>query len=85
MGKKLVLFIHGLTGNATDTWGKFPELLRSHDSIGKTHEVAVWEYPTGVCAGKPSLELTADALKTTIDVRFNDFHEIIIMHIAKVA
>lgn len=79
MGKKLILFIHGLAGNASDTWGMFPELFRSHDFIGKTHTVAVWEYPTGVLAGKPDLQLIADGLKTTIDIEYNDFKEIIII------
>jgi hypothetical protein len=42
--KLLVLFIHGLGGDGTTTWGKFPELLRADKDLNEKIDVALFRY-----------------------------------------
>ena len=42
--KKLVLFIHGLGGDADTTWGKFPELIRADGALLELYDVAKAAY-----------------------------------------
>jgi hypothetical protein len=53
--KKLVLFIHGLGGDADGTWQKFPELMRTDTKLTELYDVKTFEYSTGAFGSKPSL------------------------------
>lgn len=68
--KKLVLFIHGLGGDADGTWQKFPELVRGDGELGKLYDVMTFEYPSGAFGSKPSLAACAGTLKTEIENRY---------------
>jgi hypothetical protein len=43
--KLLVLFIHGLGGDRTTTWGNFPELLRADPDLSSKIDIALFRYP----------------------------------------
>jgi hypothetical protein len=67
---KLVLFIHGLGGEADSTWEKFPELIRADGELSKLYDVATAGYDTGIFRSQPSLAACAGILKTEIDNRY---------------
>jgi triacylglycerol esterase/lipase EstA (alpha/beta hydrolase family) len=66
--KKLVLFIHGLGGDADSTWKQFPELLKSDAELAKLYDVESVGYDTGLFGSQPSLGVCASILKTEIDI-----------------
>lgn len=74
--KKLVLFIHGLGGDADSTWKEFPELIRGDPELTKLYDVATAEYDTGIFRSQPSLGACAGILKTEIDNRYKDYSDI---------
>lgn len=74
--KKLVLFIHGLGGDADATWGKFPELMRTDTKLMELYDVKTLEYSTGAFGSKPSLVNCAAILKTEIDNRYLAYSDI---------
>lgn len=74
--KKLVLFIHGLGGDADTTWGKFPELIRADGELTKLYDVAKAAYDTGFLGSQPSLAQCAQSLKTEIDNRYPAYADI---------
>ncbi len=73
---KLVLFIHGLGGDAEGTWQKFPKLIEDDIELSTQFDVAMFEYTTGKLAGKPSLALCAQSLITEINNRYASFVDI---------
>jgi hypothetical protein len=73
---KLVLFIHGLGGDAEGTWQKFPGLMRADSEISKLYDVKTCNYSTGFFGSKPSLATCAGILKTEIDSRYSDYSDI---------
>lgn len=74
--KKLVLFIHGIGGDADSTWGKFPELIREDGELSKLYDVGKTAYDTGFVGSQPSLAACATSLKTEIDNRYKDYSDI---------
>lgn len=86
VNKEALLLVHGWSGNARETWGRFPDLL---DSIGK-YDVYLYNYPTSLfpapnrilswlkgAKASPSPRDISRAMKTTIDVhlsRYKRFH-----------
>jgi pimeloyl-ACP methyl ester carboxylesterase len=74
--KKLVLFIHGLGGDADGTWKKFPDLIRADAELAELYDVATTAYDTGFVRSKPSLSACATNLKTEIENRFSPYSDI---------
>lgn len=74
--KKLVLFIHGLGGDAAGTWKKFPELLRSDSELAALYDLEPFEYSTGAFGSKPPLATVAALLKTKIDNQYKEYSDI---------
>jgi triacylglycerol esterase/lipase EstA (alpha/beta hydrolase family) len=74
--KKLVLFIHGLGGDADGTWQKFPELMRADADITARYDVASVNYDTGLFGSQPPLASVAAILKTEIDNRYPEYSDI---------
>jgi pimeloyl-ACP methyl ester carboxylesterase len=77
---KLVLFVHGLGGDPTGTWGRFPELLSKEEEFEKL-KVGHFSYPTSLfrwpfSRRAPKVQTLAGALQTQIDNRFEKFEEI---------
>ena len=46
--KKLLLFLHGLGGQATSTWGRFPEFLMADREMADRFAVGYYSYPTSL-------------------------------------
>jgi|GEM_PF-6433069 len=84
--KEALFLVHGWSGNARETWGKFPDLL---DSLGK-YDVYLYNYPTGLfpapnrmlswfsgAKAVPTPRDISHAMKTTINEhlsRYKRFH-----------
>ena len=74
--KKLVLFIHGLGGDAEGTWKIFPELIRADSKVAALYDVKTFEYKTGLFGSQSPLALVAAELKTEIDNRYKDYSDV---------
>ncbi|WP_319584735.1 hypothetical protein [uncultured Pseudodesulfovibrio sp.] len=81
--KELLLFIHGLGGNADSTWGSFKDLLSDDEDIRKRYDIAFFEYRTSIglkfwIRGAPG-QVLADALKSEIELRYSTYERITIV------
>jgi pimeloyl-ACP methyl ester carboxylesterase len=69
--KGLLLFIHGLGGARSATWGDFPSYLMSFPSIADNYVVDYYSFPTQIVrlpfsARAPKIQVLADGLRTQI-------------------
>jgi HAD superfamily phosphoserine phosphatase-like hydrolase len=74
MSRGLILFVHGLGGDAQATWGLFPQLIRD-DSELRDYDVRLFSYPTSLFSlpwskKYPRIQTLADSLRTDIENRF---------------
>lgn len=80
--KPLILFVHGLGGDAYDTWGKpnhsFMELIEA-DPAFADYAVASVRYPSNVLKRDPSLPQLATSLAGMLDHHFTKNTEIVII------
>jgi hypothetical protein len=73
MINRLIVFIHGLGGDAASTWGKFPALLRADDAITTQYSlIESWEYSTGLKGVHVSLKQIAPALELFIESKLTE-------------
>jgi Alpha/beta hydrolase family len=82
--KLLVLFVHGLGGDGTTTWGKFPELLRVDPDLNKKIDIALFQYPTQLIRWpfqKKSVRIQdlAAGIRTEVDVRYKSYGQIVLV------
>ena len=64
-----VVFVHGIRGHFSNTWGKFPELLASDEDLPKL-DIYMWGYPTGIlCAPAYDVKTLGDLLISDLAVR----------------
>jgi hypothetical protein len=83
--RTLLLFIHGLGGEARTTWGMFPTLLGDGDrQFARKYEVDFFSYPTMLVRTifsrkAPSIQELADALRTQINNRFAGFGSVVLV------
>ena len=63
--ENLIVFVHGFTGDATDTWGKFEGLL-SEDVDLQDWDILFWGYPTKLFAKNQHVYYVGEALKTEL-------------------
>jgi pimeloyl-ACP methyl ester carboxylesterase len=74
--KACVVFIHGFTGDATLTWGRFPDLLANEPSMSEWDilcfgfESSLAPDMTGIWKGNPEIQMISDSLKTFIKMSF---------------
>ncbi len=83
MAKGLILFVHGLGGNSSDTWGDFATYIKADPKLA-TYDVGFFEYPTTLINIKfwkryPPIQTLADALSTLIDNRYGKHRPIILV------
>lgn len=82
--KTLVLFVHGLGGDGTKTWGRFPELLLADPELKTRIDVELFQYPTQLIRWpfqKRSVRIQdlAAGIRTEIDVRYKWYDRIILV------
>jgi hypothetical protein len=46
MKKSLALFVRGIEGSSTTTWGAFPDLIRADGELPARYTIALDDYPT---------------------------------------
>lgn len=83
MNEGLILFVHGLGGNASSTWGKFPELIKQDPALSE-YDTDFFEYPTSFfglpfLSKPPKIQMIANALSTQINTKFERYKNIIIV------
>jgi len=77
MSKSVILFVHGLGGDATTTWGNFFDLIKTDPGL-KDYDTASFSYPTSLFNipffSRPSakIQTLADALRTQINTRYDE-------------
>lgn len=70
---RLIVFIHGLDGDAVRTWGKFPELLRNDaDVVSRYTRISSFPYKTGKLVPTRPLSEIASELSIFIEAKMND-------------
>lgn len=80
----LLLFVHGLGGNAKDTWGNFPNLITSDKSLTDLVDIGFYQYPTTLfrlpfMKKAVKIQTLANGLKTQIEHRFTEYSTIILV------
>lgn len=78
----LILFVHGLGGDAT-TWGQFPHLLNMDPDLRDTWRAELFSFPTKILSlpfssNTPRLQMLADGLRDTITYRYKDAANIVL-------
>ncbi len=71
-----VVFVHGFTGAGVETWGNFPDILRSHPELGR-FDFFFWQYPTELhlkyavtkwfWEANPGIETLGDRLRALLE------------------
>ena len=70
MTKRLVVFLHGLGGDAVGTWAQFPELLREEkDVTSRYSEIDSWQYATSALGATRSLSEIAHELTNFLNAK----------------
>lgn len=85
---KLILFVHGLGGDAIETWRGdqrgFLELIEADPELRCQYDVAFFDYPTSGFAlpfftAAPRIADLAAGLKTEIDLRFAGYDSVVLV------
>ena len=79
MTKRLVVFLHGLGGDAVGTWAQFPVLLRKEKDVTSRYgEIDSWQYATSALGATRSLSEIAHELTNFLNAKIasNAFDEI---------
>jgi hypothetical protein len=79
--KNLVLFMHGLGGDAQSTWGNFPALLLQNQDIAAKCDVAYYRFPTSLfripfSRRAPKIQELAAGLRSQIENTYADYSAI---------
>src|SRR3954451_9945916 len=79
--QNLVLFMHGLGGDAQSTWGKFPAFLLQNPCISAKCDVAYYRFPTSLfripfSQRAPKIQELAAGLRSQIENRYADYNAI---------
>lgn len=80
MKSKFVYFVHGLGGEARETWGNFPSLIQS-DPVFSDTDIGFFGFPTSLfrlpfSRKYPKIQTLAQALKTEIDLSVDEGQEL---------
>lgn len=80
MNSDLIMFVHGLGGHPTKTWGKFPQLVRDDQDLDR-FDVGFFSYPTSVfrwpfSRKAPRIQTLAEGLRTQLDCQFATYERI---------
>lgn len=83
MANGLLLFVHGLGGNANKTWGKFEALAKADPGLAD-YDVAFFEYPTSLvrlplAKKRPRIQTLAEALRTLLDIKYPDHDPVVLI------
>jgi predicted outer membrane repeat protein len=81
--KPVIVFVHGLNGDAYSTWGKteensFMELL-ARDHAFADFGIASIRYPTGLFGSSPSISRLGDSFAKCLDKYFKDNTQVVIV------
>jgi pimeloyl-ACP methyl ester carboxylesterase len=77
--KNLVIFIHGIGGSATGTWGKFPNLVLGDTELANKFDVDMFEYKTGFLSAVPPLTEVARELASYIEIKQKNHKEVVLI------
>src|SRR6266404_8139489 len=83
MSQGLILFVHGLGGEAQATWGNFAQLIRSDPEL-QNYDLHFFSFPTSLFSlpwskKYPKIQTLAEALRTDIENRFAKHNSIILV------
>src|SRR5581483_6449861 len=73
-----VVFVHGILGHHTRTWGKFPKLLAEDDDL-PVLDILLWGYRTGYFARHHELHLEGGHLLTTLESLIRQGNDIVLV------
>ncbi|MGE7471193.1 esterase/lipase family protein [Bosea sp. NPDC003192] len=79
--RRLLLFVHGLGGDARATWGKLPGLLVEGAAFQEPPTIGYYTFPTSLfrlpfMAKAPKIQELAAGLRSQIENRYADFNKV---------
>ena len=83
MAKGLIVFVHGLGGHPTKTWGSFAAFI-AQDEVFSSYDLAFYQYPTSLFRAPfskkySSIQTLADALRTLLRHKYSSHMPIVIV------
>ena len=75
---RIVIFVHGFTGDYKKTWGKFPDLIANDEQLDH-FDILLWGYPSQKFGRNPKIERIGAALKTEIDHLPSRYREVVLV------
>ena len=84
--KTLLLFIHGLGGKSSKTWGEFPRLIEADAELAPVLDVGFYSFPTGLLripffSPAPKIQTLASGLDSELRHRHKKYpHVILVAH-----
>ena len=73
--KSVVVFVHGFTGAAKSTWGKFPDLILNDQDLD-VFDVFLWGYPSKLIGKNPSIHNIGKHFKTELNIRLRHYKRV---------
>lgn len=84
-GKAAVVFVHGFTGKATETWGDFPKHLGGLPQL-KEWDLKAFGYDTsmkpdlaGIWSGDPKIQTVADELRRCLQIDLAKYKALVLV------
>lgn len=83
MDDSIIVFIHGLGGSASGTWGKFPKLIKQDAELAKI-DIGYFSFPTRIFRLPffqriSGIQTLAQALSTQIEIRYHNRKKVILV------
>lgn len=80
---RLLLFVHGLGGNAKATWGRFGELVAGDPEFDAAYDVAYYSFPTNIFylpwfMEAPSAQRLAEGLGTRLEYAYPSYTDVVL-------
>ena len=70
MANRIIVFVHGLGGDAVDTWALFPALLKhDHEIVSRYSGVETFQYATSILGASAPLSRVAHDLSVFIETK----------------
>ena len=80
---RLLLFVHGLGGNAKATWGRFGELVAGDPEFDAAYDVAYYSFPTNIFylpwfMEAPWAQRLAEGLGTRLEYAYPSYTDVVL-------
>ncbi len=75
---KIVIFVHGFTGDYLSTWSEFPNLIVEDNDLNH-FDILMWGYPSNKLAPNPKISQVGQHLKTELDLLEKRYRHVVLV------